>query len=92
MGTLVQWQEHLMLVVKPYITGQMKDSYQNIGQCNLNITYIQNRFSHEIIDLDGLTLRRFYSYEGAKDFIYNKPECKIRKITFDLSTMEECLF
>jgi len=67
-------------------------NYQNLGRFSLNTISKINRLSHEVIDFDGYVLRRFYSYEGAKDFIYNKPECKINKIKFDLSKMEECLF
>ena len=67
-------------------------NYQNIGLCNLNTIYTVNRFSHEIVDKDGFTLRQFYSYQDAKQFIYNKPDYKVRKINFDFSKFEEAPF
>ena len=70
----------------------MRANYQNIGRCNLNTTYTLNRFSHEVVDSEGFSLRRFYSYQGAKDFVYNKPDYKVYKIKLDLTNYEEALF
>jgi len=81
-----------MLVDRLYITGQMLVSYQNTGQCNLNTIYNPSRFSHEVVDRDGFSLRRFYSYQAARDFIYNKPDYKVSKIKFDISQFKEALF
>ena len=81
-----------MLVDRLYITGQMLVSYQNTGQCSLNTIYNLSRFSHEVVDRDGFSLRRFYSYQAARDFIYNKPDYKVSKIKFDISQFKEALF
>ena len=77
---------------KLYITGPAMVNYQNIGRCNLNTIFNLQRFSHEIVDQDGFTLRRFYRYRDAKEFIQNKPDYKVQKIILDLTKMEECLF
>ena len=45
-----------------------------------------------MIDREGFALRKFYSYQDAKSFINNKPEYMVKKINFDLGTVEECLF
>jgi hypothetical protein len=37
-------------------------------------------------------LRRFYSYQAARDFIYNKPDYKVSKIKFDIGQFKEALF
>lgn len=81
-----------MLVDRLYITGQMLVNYQNTGQCSLNTIYNPSRFSHEAVDRDGFSLRRFYSYQAARDFIYNKPDYKVSKIKFDISQFKEALF
>jgi hypothetical protein len=77
---------------KPYTIGPAKASYQNIGQCNLNTIYRLQAFSHEIVDREGFSLRRFYSYRDAKEYVYNKPDYKVQKIKIDLTKIEECLF
>lgn len=51
-----------------------------------------NRFSHKVVDQEGFALMQFTSYADAKWFVRNKPDYKIKKINFDLSQMEECLF
>lgn len=51
-----------------------------------------DRLTHEVLDYDNYLLRRFTSYALAKQFIENKPGCKVKKIKFDLTQMEECLF
>jgi len=81
-----------MLAVRPFITGPAMVNYQNTGQCSLNIIYNLSRFSHEVVDRDGFSLRRFYSYQAARDFIYNKPDYKVSKIKFDISQFKEALF
>ena len=81
-----------MFLGKLYITGLAKVSFQNTGRCNLNTIYKLQRFSHEVVDRDGFSLRRFYSYQSARDFIYNKPDYKVSKIKFDMSQFKEALF
>lgn len=92
MATSAQWQERWMFLDKLCTTGPVMVNYQNIGQCNLNTIFNLQRFSHEIVDQDGFTLRRFYSFRDAKEFIQNKPDYKVQKIIFDLTKMEECVF
>ena len=43
-------------------------------------------------DREGFALKKFYSYQDAKQFINNKPEYMVKKIKFDLAKAEECLF
>lgn len=81
-----------MFLDKLYTTGPVMDNYQNTGRCNLNTIYNLRRFSHEVVDRDGFSLRRFYSYQSARDFIYNKPDYKVSKIKFDMSQFKEALF
>ena len=90
MKWLKHWALHDKLLV--YIARNQRKIYQTIGYYKLNITLETRRFSHLVTDREGFALRKFFSYQDAKSFINNKPEYMVKKINFDLGTVEECLF
>ena len=45
-----------------------------------------------MVDKEGFSLRKFFSYEDAKWFVENKPEYMVKKIKINLDDFEECKF
>lgn len=45
-----------------------------------------------VVDFEGKPLRRFKTYLAAKEYIYNKPDCKIKRIKMNFDDYEEAPF
>lgn len=39
-------------------------------------------YKYIVYDFDGQPLKQFATKEGAKDFIFNKPDCTIKEIDY----------